>query len=93
MTPARIDHIAAVTGAASGIGQATCRRLLEAGWTVFGLDVAKDRLQAVHTEFAAFQNRFHPTVCDVADAASVTTRGRSGVAHRWIQADSGRLSA
>ena len=73
MNPARTDNTAAVTGAASGIGRAACQRLLEAGWTVFGLDLAKDQLQIVHTEFAPFQNRFHPVVCDVANAASVTT--------------------
>jgi NAD(P)-dependent dehydrogenase (short-subunit alcohol dehydrogenase family) len=64
-------HIAAVTGAASGIGQAACRRLLEAGWAVFGLDVAERRLAAAGDEFATFQTRFQPIVCDVADATSV----------------------
>jgi len=66
------DKTAAVTGAASGIGHAACRRLLEAGWTVFGLDVAEPRLDAVRDGFAVFQNRFRPIVCDVADAGSVT---------------------
>jgi len=77
MSPAQTDNmgtdkIAAVTGAASGIGHAECRRLLEAGWTVFGLDLAEHRLDAVRDGFAVFQNRFRPIVCDVADAGSVT---------------------
>jgi NAD(P)-dependent dehydrogenase (short-subunit alcohol dehydrogenase family) len=38
---------AAITGAASGIGQAACRRLLDTGWTVFGPDNARGRLDAV----------------------------------------------
>jgi 2,3-dihydro-2,3-dihydroxybenzoate dehydrogenase len=63
--------VAAITGAASGIGQAASRRLLEAGWTVFGLDLAKDRLNAVREGFGGFHNQFQPLVCDVTDAASV----------------------
>lgn len=31
----------AITGAASGIGQAAARRLLGESWTVFGLDAAR----------------------------------------------------
>jgi NAD(P)-dependent dehydrogenase (short-subunit alcohol dehydrogenase family) len=69
MTPGRI---AAVTGAASGIGEAACRRLLNEGWTVVGLDVAETRLEAVRDGFSGFQGRFRPVVCDVADAASVS---------------------
>lgn len=65
--------IAAVTGAASGIGHATCRRLLGAGWTVFGLDVAEQRLNALRDEFAGCQGRFNPVLCDVTDAGGVTS--------------------
>jgi NAD(P)-dependent dehydrogenase (short-subunit alcohol dehydrogenase family) len=63
---------AAVTGAASGIGQAACRRLLKAGWIVFGMDNARTRLEAVARGFAGYQERFRPIQCDVADAAQVT---------------------
>jgi len=31
----------AITGTASGIGQAASRRLLDQGWTVFGRDAAR----------------------------------------------------
>ncbi len=61
----------AITGAASGIGQAAVRRLLGQGWTVFGLDAARDRLDATAAQFASFQDRFKPIVCDVTDATSV----------------------
>lgn len=71
MRPAGTGQIAVITGAASGIGHAACRRLLESGWTVFGFDVAEARLEAVRDGFAGFQTRFRPVVCDVADAASV----------------------
>jgi NAD(P)-dependent dehydrogenase (short-subunit alcohol dehydrogenase family) len=66
-----MSRTAAITGAASGIGQAAAHRLLEAGWTVFGLDVAQTRLDAVAAGFAAYQDRFRPLRCDVTDAASV----------------------
>ena len=62
---------AAITGAASGIGQAASRRLLEAGWTVFGLDNAPSRLEAVAAGFAGYQDRFRPVPCDVTDATRV----------------------
>ena len=54
---------AAITGSASGIGQAATQRLLGEGWTVYGLDRA--------TQPAATDS-FHPIHCDVSDAASVT---------------------
>jgi len=66
-----MNRTAAITGAASGIGRAASRRLLDAGWTVFGLDVAQTRLDAVAGEFAAYQGRFRPVRCDVSDAADV----------------------
>ncbi len=52
----------AITGAASGIGQAATLRLLDEGWTVFGLDISEDRLRATNND-----PRFMPVVCDVAD--------------------------
>lgn len=66
-----MNRTAAITGAASGIGRAASRRLLDAGWTVFGLDVAQARLDAVAGEFAGYQGRFRPVRCDVSDAADV----------------------
>lgn len=56
----------AITGAASGIGQATAKRLLGEGWTVFGLDISEDRLRAVSNDA-----NFKPIVCNVADANRV----------------------
>ncbi len=66
-----MSKTAAITGAASGIGQAAAHRLLEQGWTVFGLDNAQHRLDAVATGFAGWQDRFKPVLCDVADATRV----------------------
>lgn len=67
-----IGKVAAITGAASGIGHAAARRLLQAGWTVFGFDLAADALRSVSDAFSPWQGRFRPVVCDVADAASVS---------------------
>ena len=67
-----MNRTAAITGAASGIGLAASRRLLEAGWTVFGLDNAQDRLDKVAAGFAEHGGRFRPTLCDVGSAADVT---------------------
>ena len=67
-----MNKTAAITGAASGIGHAASRRLLDAGWTVYGLDLARDRLHHVAEAFAGHQGRFKPIGCDVADAASVS---------------------
>ena len=68
-----MNRTAAVTGAASGIGQAACRRLLDSGWTVFGMDNAPGRLDAVAAAFSVHQGRFRPVVCDVTDAARVAS--------------------
>ncbi len=68
-----MNRTAAVTGAASGIGLAACRRLLDSGWTVFGMDNATARLDAVAAEFSTWQGRFRPVVCDVTDAAQVAS--------------------
>jgi NAD(P)-dependent dehydrogenase (short-subunit alcohol dehydrogenase family) len=59
---------AAITGAASGIGEAAAVRLCGAGWTVFGLDNAEGRLAAVAGALGA---GFRPLRCDVGDAADV----------------------
>ena len=67
-----MTNIAAITGAASGIGRGTARRLLEEGWTVAALDVDKAGLEAVRTDFAAFGDRLHVLACDVASVESVT---------------------
>jgi len=73
-----MSKTAAITGAASGIGQAAARRLLEQGWTVFGLDNAQPRLDAVAAGFSAFQDRFKPVACDVTDATNVVA-GFAGI--------------
>jgi NADP-dependent 3-hydroxy acid dehydrogenase YdfG len=57
--------IAAITGAASGIGRAVNRRLLAAGHAVAVIDRSHDALKA---EFAGIDNAF-PLAADVPNSA------------------------
>ena len=64
-----MNHIAVVTGAASGIGQEACRDLLDKGWTVFGLDVTEEGIATTRETLA--HDAFHAKVCDVRSADAV----------------------
>src|ERR1035438_3981414 len=63
--------IAAITGAASGIGLATARRLLREGWTVIVLDISESHLAAARETLSNHANRLTTLVCDVASPAQV----------------------
>ncbi len=72
ITPDRYrGHVALVTGAASGIGRATARRLAAEGAAVACLDVAEDTIDAVaaeiNTESAQAGGRAIALRCDVTD--------------------------
>ncbi|MBB6503383.1 serine 3-dehydrogenase [Sphingomonas endophytica] len=58
---------AIVTGATSGIGQATTRALVDAGWQVIATGRRADRLAALAD---AFGDRVHAAVFDVRDEAA-----------------------
>lgn len=62
--------VAAITGAASGIGLACAKAMLDAGAKVVLIDRAEDRLRALCTELGP--NAF-PLVIDLMDPASVDT--------------------
>jgi ribitol 2-dehydrogenase len=66
----RLDgKTAAITGAASGIGLACARRLVEEGASVVLIDRARDRLEALCEELG---ERAKPLVLDLFDGAAVS---------------------
>jgi NAD(P)-dependent dehydrogenase (short-subunit alcohol dehydrogenase family) len=66
------ERVVVVTGAGSGIGQATTLTFAEQGATVFALDISLDRLRATRDLLAANGLRAHSLQCDVGDPASIT---------------------
>ncbi|HEY7086108.1 MAG TPA: SDR family NAD(P)-dependent oxidoreductase [Hyphomicrobiaceae bacterium] len=68
-----MSRVAAITGAASGIGRGTAKRLLEEGWTVLALDRDQAGLEALRQDPLSASGRLHTEVCDVASAQSVAT--------------------
>lgn len=68
-----------VTGAGSGIGQATALRLLDEGAAVVGADIEVDGLVATRDRAQTNADRFSTCVIDVADERSVTAGVRSAI--------------
>lgn len=77
-------RVAVVTGAARGIGLATARRFIEAGYAVAMLDIDASE---VDRAAAALRGRVLPIACDVADIAQV----RAAAAK--VEVDLGRVVA
>lgn len=68
MTPPIQDQVALVTGANAGMGLATVRALLDAGYRVAATDLGTER---VASEFAGFGERLACFTMDVSDQAQV----------------------
>ncbi len=69
MTDLLDNKVAAITGAASGIGLECARAMLDAGATVVLIDKAADRLNTLCSELGP---KAHPLVIDLMDTASVS---------------------
>jgi NAD(P)-dependent dehydrogenase (short-subunit alcohol dehydrogenase family) len=68
-----MSAIAAITGAASGIGLATAQKLLSEGWTVFALDISETQLAAACETLSAHADRLVTLACDVTSSAQIET--------------------
>lgn len=77
---------AAVTGAASGIGRRTVERLIDAGWSVWAMDLCADALAAQARALGA-GDRLRTLTCDVASAES------TAAAFAAVARDTPRLDA
>ena len=69
MAKAATGRVALVTGGASGIGLATAKRLLEAGWKVAAVDRDEKLLASVARELSQ-PKRVFTSVLDVTDEAA-----------------------
>lgn len=67
---------AVVTGAATGIGWATAKVLLERGFRVFGNVLSAADADRLRGEFGAFGDAFAPLIFDITDEAAVRTAAR-----------------
>ena len=67
----RMSKQAVITGAASGIGAASCRDLLSRGWAIFGIDRDVEGLNKLQDHAQQAGAKFIPCICDVTDAEAI----------------------
>ena len=72
----KIDKLAVVSGASSGIGAATARRLINEGWTVVGVARRSARLEELKSSLTEGAERFFVEALDASDGAAVQAMAR-----------------
>ncbi len=70
-----MNRTAVITGAGSGVGQATALKLAQQGWRVAVLGRRAETLQETIRQAGAHGSRITPHVCDVSDARTVAEMG------------------
>ena len=65
------DKVIFLTGAATGIGEATAKRLASEGASLYMVDVAKDALEETARECSDFGVDVVSRVCDVSEESEV----------------------
>lgn len=73
------NKVAFVTGAASGIGLAICKALLNAGSNVMMADINSDGLQAAAKGLGFDDSRIATVVCDVKNSESVNAAAKATI--------------
>ena len=71
-----MTRTAVITGAGSGVGQATALKLAQQDWRVVILGRRAEALQETISQAGAQASRLTPHVCDVSDAATVAEMGK-----------------
>ncbi|MEZ5857039.1 MAG: SDR family oxidoreductase [Hyphomicrobiaceae bacterium] len=66
-----MTQIAAITGAASGIGRGTAHRLLTDGWTVVAIDRAEQGLAKLRDDLGVGPERLETVTADVTSEESL----------------------
>jgi NAD(P)-dependent dehydrogenase (short-subunit alcohol dehydrogenase family) len=66
-----VKGVAAITGGASGIGEAAARKLADKGHPIAVIDIDQTRSEAVAAEISKHGTTARSYVCDVADARAV----------------------
>lgn len=77
---------AVVTGAGSGVGQATALALAQAGWQVAIVGRRMESLEGTISKAGANKARLLPWICDISDRQQVAEMGRS-VLSKWSTVD------
>jgi hypothetical protein len=75
--PIRYGTTAVITGAGSGVGQATALSMAKLGWNIAIIGRRKETLDETLKHAGEFASRLTPYVCDIGNAGAVAQTGKS----------------